>query len=251
MKVNTVNDGKPPSKDGIKILSQQRNSRKLRKGSHRGNRFVIRLRDVAMNEAQIISLTETLTMKGVPNYIGPQRFGNSGNNMLKAENLFTGKLGKIPRFQLGIYLSAARSYLFNRVLASRVNESNWDQALDGEVMALAGTSSVFKAQKDDEAIQGRLAALDIHTTGPMWGAGDLSSSANVKEIESGIADNTPVLAQGLVDAGLKQERRPLRVVPEKLSIRPAGERELVVEFSLPSGTYATSVLREMVVAPGL
>jgi tRNA pseudouridine13 synthase len=236
---------------GLKILTQKRNSRKLRKGSHRSNHFVITLKDIEMDESGIASLTERLSLNGVPNYFGPQRFGHSGNNMLKAEGLFTGKLGKIPRFQRGIYLSAARSYLFNSVLATRVKDNNWDQALDGDVMGLAGTSSVFKAQKDDEAIPSRLSSLDIHPTGPMWGAGDLTTSNTVQELESACAAKHPILTQGLELAGLKQERRPLRVVPEKLSIRPAGDRELVVEFSLPSGTYATSVLREMVVAPGL
>jgi len=236
---------------GFKILAQKRNARKLRKGSHRNNHFVITLKDIEMDESVIASLSENLSVKGVPNYFGLQRFGNSGNNMLKAEALLAGKLGKIPRFQRGIYLSAARSYLFNSVLAARVKDNNWDQFVNGDVMALAGTSSVFKAQQDDDALQSRLLSLDIHPTGPMWGAGELTSSNDVQEFENAIADKYPILAQGLAAAGLKQERRSLRLIPEKLTIRPAGDRELVVEFSLPSGTYATSVLREIVVAPGL
>lgn len=236
---------------GIKILQQKRNARKLRKGSHRSNRFVITLRDIKLDDSLIKTMSEVLSLKGVPNYFGPQRFGYSGNNIVKADALLSGKLGKIPRFQRGIYLSAARSYLFNSVLAERVNEGVWDQLLEGDVMALSGTSSVFNAQKDDEALMPRLIALDIHPTGPMWGVGDLSSAEQVKAIESAVGEKYPVLTQGLAAAGLKQERRPLRVVPQNLSIRPAEERELVLEFSLPSGTYATSVLRELVVAAGL
>ena len=237
--------------EGIRVLDQQRNSKKLRKGSHKSNSFKITLREVAIDDLQARSVTEVLKLKGVPNYFGPQRFGVSGNNMLKAEALLTGKLVKIPRFQRGIYLSAARSYLFNSLLANRVKGNQWDQFMPGDVMALTGSSSVFKAEQDDEEIPARLFSLDIHPTGPMWGAGELSTSQDVKSLEINIATQFRVLAEGLAVAGLNHERRALRVVPVDLKISQTGDSERLIEFSLPKGAYATSVLREIVKAPGL
>jgi tRNA pseudouridine13 synthase len=73
----------------------------------------------------------------------------------------------------------------------------------------------------------------------------------VKTLEQDISAQVSLLANGLAAAGLKQERRPLRLVPENLQITPADAGKLVLEFSLPKGAFATSVLREMVKAPGL
>jgi len=235
----------------IKILERQRNTRKLRRGSHRGNAFRITLRDISVDSAWIVSVCSTLAAQGVPNYFGPQRFGHGGNNIARAEALFNGKLAKLPRFQRGIILSAARSFLFNQVLAARVSDGSWNQCMPGELMALAGSSSVFKAEEGGQAIPGRLAAMDIHPTGPLWGKGELASAGQVKSLEQGIIEKYEVLSRGLADAGLKQERRALRLVPQNLSIKTAGDKELMVEFSLPTGAFATSVLREMVSAPGL
>jgi len=235
----------------IKILDSHRNARKLRRGSHRGNAFRITLRDINVDSAWIASVSSTLAAQGVPNYFGPQRFGHGGNNIARAEALFNGKLAKLPRFQRGIILSAARSFLFNQVLAARVSDGSWNQYIPGELMALAGSSSVFKAEEGDQAIPGRLVAMDIHPTGPLWGKGELASAGQVKSLEQGIIEKYQVLSRGLADAGLKQERRALRLIPENLRINTAGDNELMVEFSLPTGAFATSVLREMVSAPGL
>jgi len=239
------------ARPGIQILEIQRNARKLRRGSHRGNAFRITLRDIAVDSRWIESVCSTLKTLGVPNYFGPQRFGHGGNNIARAEELFNGKLTKLPRFQRGIVLSAARSYLFNQVLAARVSDCSWNRYLPGDLMALAGSSSVFKAEEGDAAIAERLTTMDIHPTGPLSGKGDLASAGQVKSLEQGIIEKYAVLARGLAAAGLKQERRPLRLVPENLQILSAGDEELMVEFSLPTGAFATSVLREMVSAPGL
>lgn len=233
----------------ISILKQVQNTRKLRQGSHRGNRFSITLRHVT-GEPPCQLFTEVLASKGVPNYFGPQRFGFEGKNVERAAALFGGDKQSVSRFQRGLYLSAARSYLFNAVLARRVRDNNWDNVLAGDIMALAGSSSIFAAQPDDEALLGRLAALDIHPTGPLWGKGESADSA-VRELEQSIADSFPVLKAGLELSGMKQERRALRLVPEQLRISSVGDGQLVIEFALPKGAYATSVLREMVDAAGL
>ena len=53
------------------------------------------------------------------------------------------------------------------------------------------------------------------------------------------------LAKGLERAGLRQERRALRLRPAELAWeRPAAD-VLRLRFSLPPGTYATAVLAEL------
>jgi tRNA pseudouridine13 synthase len=236
---------------GLRLLQQVRNSRKMRRGSHRGNRFVITLRDVQAGAAELDEWQTRLGKAGVPNYFGPQRFGLDGGNLDKARRYFSGCLPRVPRHQRGLYFSAARAYLFNLVLAERVRQGTWNRILPGEIMALDGSNSVFRAEPEDTGLPTRLADGDIHPTGPMWGKGDLATGNEVKELEEAVVNKYTDLADGLVQAGLEQERRALRVIPGQLAVKPAGQDAIMIEFSLPRGAFATSVLREMVIAVGL
>lgn len=244
-------DPGPCETANLRLVSQQRNARKLRQGSHRGNRFVITLRGVDLQAEDVAAATALLGRKGVPNYVGPQRFGRDGRNIHQALAMFGHDGKKIPRFQRGIYLSAARAFLFNKVLASRVVDGSWDTCLPGDVMALAGSGSVFKSEAEDTALAGRLAAGDIHPTGPLWGRGSPATGAQALAVETAVAEAYRDLAAGLEQAGLKQERRPLRLMPEDLRLVPGEGGQLVIEFGLPKGAFATSVLRELVSATGL
>ena len=242
-------DGLP----GIQLLDQRRNSRKLKRGMHRENRFRIRLREI-LTDKHLESFAKnavTIKQQGVPNYFGVQRFGKEGANLEKSAALFDGKMRNCPRFQRGIYLSAARAYLFNRVLGKRVEAGNWNSFLEGDMMSLNGTSSVFKAEEGDKAIAGRLAGGDIHPTGPLWGAGKLETDGQARHLESDVAESNELLTMGLEKEGLKQERRALRVQPMEFTYSSDGDDALVLEFRLPRGSYATSVLRELVKASGL
>ena len=236
---------------GLELLSQKRNGRKLRRGSHRSNHFKITLRNVTVTESALDTLTAIMQSKGVPNYFGKQRFGHDGKNLNQVEALFAGSLSRSSRYQRGLYLSAARAFLFNQILAMRVQTGNWDQYLSGDVMALAGSASVFKSEQGDPDILPRLNALDIHPTGPLWGAGSLVTAEEAGSQEKSLPEIFSVFTSGLEKAGLKQERRSLRLIPENLRITPDDDKSLVIEFTLPKGTYATSVLREMVKAQGL
>ena len=235
---------------GWRILRQVRNSRKLGRGSHRGNRFVITLRDVMIAPDELGHWQRELTTTGCPNYFGPQRFGHDGGNLDKAKALFAGTL-KAGRHQRGLYLSAARSWLFNQVLAQRVSDGTWHRQIAGDVMALSGSASVFRAETDDATLTARLASGDIHPTGPLWGRGDLPTAADAARLESRIAGTLAEFSAGLAVAGMTQERRPLRVIPEALTLAMPEAGQLVATFSLPRGAFATSVLREMVQAAGL
>ena len=179
----------------------------------------------------------------MPNYFGEQRFGRDGGNVALAEALFEGR--RLPREQRGIALSAARSELFNRVLAQRVLDDTWDRALDGEVWMLDGTHAIFGPQPCDEALAQRLAAFDIHPTGPSWGAGELRSIGAVRELELAAIEPHARLARGLEREGLSQERRALRLVARNFGHSWEAPDRLLVEFGLGAGSFATTLLREL------
>lgn len=238
---------------GIEVLESCRNSRKLRRGSHRANRFNIRLRnpqwrDEAQQGDVLQALQERLALvarRGVPNYFGEQRFGRDRGNVDQARQLFAGELRMARGYKRGLLLSSARSQVFNAVLSERVRQQVWDARWEGDVWNLNGSDSIFDAPQWTEELQARLEEFDIHPTGPLWGAGPLRSAAAARALELAVGAQWQDLCNGLEEAGLTQARRALRLPVQDLQWQAMDNGDLNIEFALPPGTYATAVLREV------
>jgi tRNA pseudouridine13 synthase len=230
---------------GLRVLKSEWHAKKLPRGALAGNRFELVLREVQGDAIGIDSRLAAIARRGVPNYFGEQRFGRGGDNVGNALAMFAGR--RVRRDQRTMLLSAARSELFNRVLAARVSAASWDQALDGEVWMLEGSRSVFGPEPWTEALASRLAGFDIHPTAPLWGRGHLRSTGAAAELESSAIGDARSLAlrAGLETAGLKQERRSTRLRPLDLRWEWKGTDTLRLSFGLPPGTYATVVLAEI------
>ena len=237
-------DWKPMETATLRVLDVTRNDRKLKIGALRGNRFQIALRDVKGEANRVDERLSVLSKSGVPNYFGPQRFGRNGQNLSSALAMFKGEFSPRDRHLRGIYLSAARSELFNRVLAQRVREDSWDKAIAGDVFMFADSRSFFSDEITPD-IERRIAELLIHSSGPLWGRGDLPSGDRIRGIEQAVADEMPELTAGLIDSGLEMERRPLRLPVSDLTWTWLDTMTLRLTFSLPAGCYATTVLREL------
>ena len=236
--------------DDLQILAQARHRRKLPRGALRANHFTLVLRDVQGDHAELEQRLVTVKEQGAPNYFGEQRFGRGGSNLQAAAAMFAGRKIK-DRHLRGLYLSAARSFLFNEVLAVRVRQSNWNQVLPGEALQLTGSHSYFVANEIDDEIIRRHAEADVQPTGPLWGRGELPSQLDVRAMETAALAGQGLFREGLEKAGLKQERRALGLSMENMHWQwlPGGslqENHLQLVFSLPAGCYATSVLRELV-----
>jgi tRNA pseudouridine13 synthase len=236
--------------DEMHVLEHQWHAKKLPRGALAGNRFVLRLREVEGERAAIDARLTGIAERGVPNYFGEQRFGRDGDNVANALAMFAGR--RMRREQRSLLLSAARSELFNRVLAARVRDGSWDglregAPLSGEVWSLAGSRSVFGPEPWSDALAARLAGFDIHPSGPLWGRGELRSLDAVRalELEAMAGDQAAALRAGLEAAGMDQERRALRLRPDGLSWQWLDDGALEVAFVLPAGAYATVVLAEL------
>lgn len=238
-------DLQPLQSADLRVLKSEWHAKKLPRGALAGNRFVLTLREVEGGRDAIERRLQAIAARGVPNYFGEQRFGRDGDNVANALAMFGGR--RVRREQRTMLLSAARSELFNRVLAARVAAGNWDQGLDGEVWMLDGSRSVFGPEPWNDTLAARLADFDIHPSGPLWGADELRTASVAREVEmSALADEpAPALRAGLETAGLKQERRALRLKPQQLQWRWLQDEALELQFVLPPGTYATVVLREL------
>src|SRR5690606_11530342 len=148
------------------------------------------LRRVQGEPAAIEVRLQAIRARGVPNAFGSQRFGRGGGNVARALAMFSGR--RVRREERSMLLSAARSELFNRVLAARVAAGCWDRGLDGEVWMLDGSRSVFGPVAADAQLQSRLEAFDIHPTAPLWGRGELRSARAARALELAALDD-PVL----------------------------------------------------------
>lgn len=229
--------------EGIELLEARRARHAVKRGGLKANRFIIRLRDVQGDREAIESRIAQLAL-GVPNYFGEQRFGIKGGNLDRARALFNGTLGKIPRFERGMYLSAARSELFNQVLAERVREASWNVLLEGEAVILNGSRSWFPLPDPPIRMAERLAEFDIHPSGPLHGTGDSASTGACRALEQRILAAEPELTEGLEEWRMRAERRALRLLPGAVHHEWL-DKDLVLSFDLPSGAFATVVLREL------
>jgi tRNA pseudouridine13 synthase len=229
---------------GVELLEYVPHNRKLKRGALRGNRFRLRVTGLEADPELLEARLQAVAARGVPNAFGPQRFGREQGNLRLAEAWFAG--GPEPRrAERGFALSAARSLIFNAVLAERIAAGDWAQVAPGDLVGLDGRGSWFIAEAGDQDLPERLATLDVHPTGPLWGRGQPPGEGPGAVLEQAVAARFPLFAAGLAAAGLEQERRALRVRVRELAWRLDAD-VLELSFGLPAGAYATAVLREVV-----
>ncbi len=221
----------------------ERHRKKLRIGTHRYNRFSLRLRQFDGDIEDARAIATLMSEHGLPNYFGPQRWGRQGSN-LEAAYRFLVDDEALPRFKRSMALSAARAALFNQALAARVLAGNWDKALPGDILCLRDSQSVFANDEREETLS-RVADCDLHPTGSMPGkAGKLVSGHLVAELEQRAMADFQSLVDGLCRKDVMAERRSLRVMPLELTVDQDGD-DLLLSFQLPRGCFATSLVREL------
>ncbi len=233
--------------DGVRILQAIPHGRKLKRGALRGNHFLILLRELSADEGQQEQLQQRLQRIrecGLPNYFGAQRFGHGGRNV-SAGVRWLQSGGRLPRNKRSLYLSAVRSFLFNHVLARRVEQANWNLLLGGEIAALEGSRSVFVCQLPDEELSQRCRDFDLHPTGPLPGRGGMLPEHRAAELENDVLQPYGDVIEALGKAAVDASRRALRLPVADLQWQfEAGGLQL--EFTLPAGAYATTVIDELV-----
>jgi len=228
----------------VKVLSSARHNKKLKTGALIGNRFELTLRNVD-NVEDVMTRFQQVINTGVPNYFGEQRFGFNGANLNKALSLFNGQRIKDKK-KRSIYLSAARSYLFNQIIAQRIKNKTFLTPVDGDVYMLSGSQSIFKQEEINEDILNRLKSADIDITASMWGRGSLLTTQEAAAIESEVSKENKIIAQGLENQGLKQERRRVRLSMMQPKAKLTNNNTIILSFMLPAGSYATAILREII-----
>ncbi|MDX1352023.1 MAG: tRNA pseudouridine(13) synthase TruD [Thiomicrorhabdus sp.] len=271
--------------DGVRILKMQRHNKKIQRGALLGNRFELVIRNIscctevlAVEEIKRALQTrlETLQKHGVPNYFGQQRFGREGNNLVQGEKLLLTGLGKQDRRtrrgakrkggnhnQQSLYISALRSWMFNELLSLRIHQNNWNQVVKGDILQSANSEAVLLVEPEQNLarLQASIDANEWLITGGLFGDGILPTMEDAYKLEQQVVQKYQAWCDALSANRVKQDRRALTLMPQELSwsfdelAEPADIKSnqqdsnsltLKLSFTLPAGSFATMVLREIV-----
>ena len=231
----------------LEVLGRHRN--RLRKGHHAGNQFRLVIRDVReRSEDDLQELFDELVRRGVPNYFGPQRQGRSGTNFQLGAELLqdAARRNKMPRNKRIWFMNAYQSHVFNRIVAKRIESI--DRVFLGDWAMKSDNGACFPVEQP-EVEQPRADRFEISPTGPLFGSRAPWATGVPGDIEQAVVaelGTTPeLLSKAGAECGFRGERRALRVRLNELSWSLEGT-VLTLGFWLPPGSYATSVLREVV-----
>jgi tRNA pseudouridine13 synthase len=246
--------------DGVRLLRVSRHTNKLRPGHLHGNRFRILVRGVnTAAQTQLQAVVTQLRSCGLPNFFGPQRFGRDGETvllgmaMLRKEALDPTFSRTNPRspFLRKLALSAAQAALFNHTLAQRMTAGLLRRILPGDVMAKRPFGGLFVAE-DAEQEQARFDARETVTAGPMFGRKMFAAVGEPAAREAAVLQEAGLTPESFHGFGklVQGTRRHNLVYLDDLAAAPDADG-IRLSFSLPAGSYATVLLREVMKAEPL
>ncbi|EGU60092.1 tRNA pseudouridine synthase D [Vibrio nigripulchritudo ATCC 27043] len=227
----------------IEILSKERHNKKLRPGDLRGNHFEITLTEVT--EVQdIVSRLEKVEKQGVPNYFGAQRFGRDGNNVDEARRWGRENVRTRNQNKRSLYLSSARSWIFNHILSSRIEKQLWTTPVDGDILLTQGEQLTVTSENLNQS-QAQVLGGSADISIAMAGDNALPTSGEALALEQPCLDKEPDLMALIRGNRMRHERRAATLFAKDLSWE-VQDNEIVLKFWLPSGCFATSIMRELV-----
>jgi len=242
--------------DGIRLLRVSRHGNKLKPGHLHGNKFRILIREPVPEALELLPpLLAQLQALVLPNFYGPQRFGREGETVLLGLELLrggkqTGPDGSQPRvprnpFLRKLALSAAQSALFNHSLACRLADGLLRQVLEGDVMAKWPFGGMFLAQ-DLEVEQRRFEARETVHAGPIFGRKTFAAAGIAAAREAAVLADGYLTPANFCRFGklLQGTRRHNLIYLDGLHALAETEG-IRLSFSLPAGSYATVLLREV------
>lgn len=234
----------------IQILEQSRHNKKLRPGDLTGNRFEITLSEVS-DVQSVEQRLESVISGGVPNYYGAQRFGRDGNNVSEAKRWGRDNVRTRNQNKRSMYLSTARSWIFNHIVSDRINQECFSTLLLGDIVMF--DEGVTSDQKFSHAIteselpqyQQKLQAGEVFLTAALAGDNALPTELDALQLEQRVVDSEPDLMALIRGNRMRHDRRDTILKPVDLSYTTQDDN-VVLRFSLSSGSFATSIIRELV-----
>ncbi|MSR32576.1 MAG: tRNA pseudouridine(13) synthase TruD [Gemmataceae bacterium] len=233
---------------GFRILQTARHGNKLRTGHLHGNRFKVLLRTQDPDASQKMArLLEKLKQTGLRNFYGEQRFGKGQETLAGGLGLVLGIPGpRMPGHLLKLAYSAVQSALFNEVLRERINLEIERKVIPGDVLAFLPQEKCCSAV-DLERDQVRVNQGAMAITGPMPGwKMHPSPQEEALVLEQRVIGQFGFTPECWRQAGrfMTGARRPLSYPLSDIQWEKEVEG-IRLSFTLPAGTYATQLLREI------
>jgi tRNA pseudouridine13 synthase len=232
--------------DGITLLRASRHTNKLRPGHLRGNRFRVLIRDAEAGIERSEPILAHLREQGLPNFYGPQRFGRDGETAALGMALLRRERSHVRSpFLRKLALSAAQSLLFNDYLARRLTDGLLRTVLAGDVLAKWPAGGMFVA-KDVAVEQPRFDAREVVSAGPIFGRKTFVAAGVAAEREGAVLRDAGFTLEAFDGFGklVQGTRRHTLVYVDDLSAA-VEDNHLRLTFTLPAGSYATVLLREV------
>ncbi|PTA69850.1 tRNA pseudouridine(13) synthase TruD [Deinococcus arcticus] len=227
--------------EGVQVVQVTRHTNKLGLGHLRGNRFVVRVRGAPGQAEPAARLLEQLRLRGVPNYFGPQRFGLGGLNAEEGLRVVRGESRvRDPRVRRFL-TTALQSVVFNAFVSLRLERGVFDALLRGDMAKKHDTGGVFQVE-DAAAESARAARGEVSATGTLFGKKVRSLGGDAGELEQAALGALGLSPEMFLSR--KGDRRLTRVFLDEASVQPE-EDGYTLAFVLPRGSFATSVLREI------
>jgi len=225
---------------------------KLKTGHLIGNRFQITVTgiDIPLDEAaqQAQGIVDALDISGVPNFFGPQRFGHNGENVARGLEIIQsgGRLRNRQQKWLQRFLiSSYQSYLCNQYLARRIENGAFGHLLQGDIAKKHETGGIFGVE-DLPTDEQRFQAKEISFTAPIFGPKMRQAQDVSGALEDEILAESQITLADLAKVKVEGTRRLGRLFLPDLTILPAKDKEgICIDFSLPKGAFATTILREI------
>ncbi|GAA0481858.1 MULTISPECIES: tRNA pseudouridine(13) synthase TruD [Tatumella] len=232
--------------EGCEILQVTRHKRKIRTGALAGNAFSLIIRQVSDRQMAEQRLA-LIAGSGAVNYFGEQRFGRNGHNLTMAGQWARGEITIRDRSKRSLLLSAARSAIFNQVTSARLTaQGDLKTVMPGDCVQLTGRGSWFVANDEElPDVRLRVAQDQLRLTAPLAGRGNAGPQGDALLFEQQILEQYPELCALLVKEKTDAARRAMLVVPKNMHWEWLDNSTLRLDFWLPAGSFATSVVREL------
>ncbi|HAK50263.1 MAG TPA: tRNA pseudouridine(13) synthase TruD, partial [Salmonella bongori] len=208
--------------------------------------FTLVLREIS-DRRDVETRLQAIRDGGVPNYFGAQRFGIGGNNLQGALRWAQSDAPVRDRNKRSFWLSAARSALFNQIVHQRLTKPDFNQVVDGDALQLAGRGSWFVATSEElPELQRRVDEKALMITASLPGSGEWGTQREALAFEQDAIAQETVLQSLLLREKVEASRRAMLLYPQQLSWNWWDDVTVELRFWLPAGSFATSVVRELI-----
>ena len=161
------------------------------------------------------------------------------------DNSYKRIIGSLPKPLQRMFVHAYQSYLFNKAVSERA-KLGIDKYIEGDIIVDNDEHLVHEIGED---IDERIKSFEVHPTAPLFGTKVPLAEGKLGEMEQKILDDEGVTLEDfkvpkMPKLGSHGLRRAMRFKIWDASA-VATDEGVLVEFSIPKGCYATSVLREI------